>query len=87
MVGRISVKLRQYVYPRPPCSIRDKDKNRLLPRRSILQGSLLHDQIILYGFHSFDASRDFNRFIDGVLRINESAQLDRALISFDTDLE
>jgi len=28
----------------------------------------------------------FDRFIDGLLRINEAAQLNGALVSFDTDL-
>ena len=50
-------------------------------------GRLFHDQIILYGGDPFDASCDFNRFIDGLLRINEAAQLNGALVSFDTDLE
>jgi len=48
---------------------------------------LFHDQIILYGFYPFDAPCDFNRFIDGLLRINEAAQLNGALVSFDTDLK
>jgi len=47
----------------------------------------LHVQIILYGFDPFDATCDFTRFIDGLLRINEAAQLNDALVSFDTDLE
>ena len=50
-------------------------------------GRLFHDQIILYGFYPFDAPCDFTRFIDGLLRINETAQLDRALERLDTDLE
>ena len=50
-------------------------------------GRLFHDQIILYGFNPFDATGDFTRFIDGLLRINEAAQLNGALVSFDTDLE
>ena len=50
-------------------------------------GRLFHDQIILYGFDPFDAPCDFTRFIDGALRINEAAQLNDALVSFDTDLE
>ena len=50
-------------------------------------GRLFHDQIILYGFDPLDAPRDLTRFIDGLLRINEAAQLNGALISFDTDLE
>ena len=50
-------------------------------------GRLFHDQIILYGFDPLDAPCDLTRFIDGLLRINEAAQLNRALVSFDTDLE
>ena len=50
-------------------------------------GRLFHDQIILYGFDPFDAPCDLTRFIDGLLRINEAAQLNDALVSFDTDLE
>jgi len=34
-----------------------------------------------------DAPCDFPRLIDGLLRINEAAQLNDALVSFDTDLE
>ena len=48
---------------------------------------LFHDQVILYGSDSLDAPRDFTRFIDGLFRINEAAQLDNALVSLDTDLE
>lgn len=47
----------------------------------------LHVQIILYGFDPFDATGDFTRFIDGLLGINESAQLNGALVSLHTDLE
>ena len=36
-------------------------------------GRLFNDQIILYGGDPFDAPGDFNRFIDGLLRINEAA--------------
>jgi len=50
-------------------------------------GRLFHDQIILYGFDPSDAPCDLTRFIDGILRINEAAQLDGALASFNTDLE
>jgi hypothetical protein len=50
-------------------------------------GRLFHDQTILYGFYPVDAPCDFNRFIDGLLRINEAAQLNGALVSFDTDLK
>ena len=60
----------------PPNLIRDKDNNRLF-----------HDQVILYGPDPFDAPRDFTRFIDGVLRINEAAQLDPAFVRLDADLE
>jgi hypothetical protein len=48
---------------------------------------LFHDQIILYGCDPFDATCDFTRFIDGLLRANEAAQLNGALKGFDTDLE
>jgi len=48
---------------------------------------LFHDQIILYGFDPFDAACDLTRFIDRLLRINEAAELDAALVSLDTDLE
>jgi hypothetical protein len=47
----------------------------------------LHVQIILYGFDPFDATGDFTGFIDGLLGINEAAQLNGALVSFHTDLE
>jgi hypothetical protein len=50
-------------------------------------GRLFHDQIILHGFDSFDGPYDFTRFIHGLLRINEAAQLNGALVSFNTDLE
>ena len=50
-------------------------------------GRLFHDQIILYGFDSFDGPYDFTRFIHGLSRINEAAQLNNALVGFDTDLE
>jgi hypothetical protein len=48
---------------------------------------LFHDQIILNGCDPFDAMCDFTRFIDGLLRSNETAQLNGALKGFDTDLE
>ena len=48
---------------------------------------LFHNQVIPYGFDPFDATGDFTRFIDGLLRTNETAQLNGALESFDTDLE
>ena len=50
-------------------------------------GRLFHDQIILYGFDPSDAPCDLTRFIDGILGINEAAQLDGALVCFNTDLE
>jgi hypothetical protein len=50
-------------------------------------GRLLHDQTILYGCDPFDAPCDLPYFIDGPLRSNEAAQLDGALVRFDTDLE
>jgi hypothetical protein len=50
-------------------------------------GRLLHDQIILYGFDPLDGPYDLTRFIDGLLRINEAAQLNDTLVSFNTDLE
>jgi hypothetical protein len=59
---------------------------RLHPGKDI--GRLfLHVQIILYRFDPFDATHDFTRFIDGLLGINEAAQLNGALVSFDSDLE
>ncbi len=48
---------------------------------------LFHYQIILYGLNPFDAAGNFTRVIDGILRINKTAQLNRALEGFDTDLE
>jgi hypothetical protein len=48
---------------------------------------LFDDQIILYGRDPFDAPCDFNRFVDGLLGINEAAQLDLALERLDTDLK
>ena len=51
------------------------------------RGRLFHDQVILYGFDPVDATGDFNRFIDGLLRIDKAAQLNDALVRFDTDLE
>ena len=48
---------------------------------------LFHDQIILYGCDPFNASCDFPCFINGLLRISEAAQLNGALVGFDTDLE
>jgi hypothetical protein len=50
-------------------------------------GRLFQDEIILYGFNPVDVPCDLPGFIDGLLRINEAAQLDDALVSFDTDLE
>ena len=55
---------------------------------NLIQSSrLFHDQIILYGFDPLDAPCDLTRFIDGLLRINEAAQLNDPLVSFNTDLE
>jgi len=48
---------------------------------------LFHDQIILYGCDPFNATCDFSRFIDSLLRSSEAAQLNGALKGFDTDLE
>ncbi len=63
-----------------------KPAARLFPGKDL--GLLfLHVQIILYGFDPFDAAGDFTRFIDGLLGINEAAQLNDALVSFHTDLE
>ena len=59
----------------------------LLPRRSILRGSSLHDQTILHGPDPSDAPCYLVRFIDSFLRINEAAQLDDTLAGFDADLE
>jgi hypothetical protein len=50
-------------------------------------GRLFHDQIILYGFDPFDAPYDLTRFIHGLLRIDEAAQLNDAFVRFNTDLE
>lgn len=50
-------------------------------------GCLFHDQVILYGFDSCDTPGDFNGFIDGLLRINKTAQLNNALVNFDTNLD
>jgi len=46
-----------------------------------------HAQIILYGCDPLDVACDFTRFIDGCLRINESAQLNDALVGLDADLK
>jgi len=48
---------------------------------------LFHDQIILYGCDPLDATCDFTRFIDSLLRSNEAAQLNGALKGFDTDMK
>jgi hypothetical protein len=48
---------------------------------------LFHDQIILHGSDPFNARCDLTRFIDGLLRINEAAQLNAALVGLHTDLE
>jgi hypothetical protein len=57
----------------------------LHPRRD--NGRLFHDQVSPYGFDPFDAMCDFTRFIDDLLRTNEAAQLNGALVGVDTDLE
>ena len=48
---------------------------------------LFDNQIILYGCDPFDATGDFTRFIDGLLRTNEAAQLNGALKGLDTDMK
>jgi hypothetical protein len=48
---------------------------------------LFNYQIILYGFNPRDVCCDLASFIDGHLRINKAAQLNSALVSFNTDLE
>ena len=48
---------------------------------------LFHDQIIFYGFDPFDTLRDFARFLDGLWGINETTQLNGALVSLGADLE
>ena len=50
-------------------------------------GHLFYDQIILDGFDSLDAIGDLARFIDDLLRIDETAQLNDAPVVFDADLE
>ena len=52
-----------------------------------ITGRLFHDQIILYGCDPFDAPCDLNRCIHSLLRINEAAQLNNALVGFHTDTE
>ena len=46
-----------------------------------------HDQIVLYGCDPFDATGDFSRFIDRLLRIDKAAQLNGGLVGFNTYLE
>ena len=74
----------------PPCAGEETWKC-LLAASMVHQGKdngrLFDDQIILYGFDPFDALGNFNRFIGGLLRINETVQLNDALVSFDLDLE
>jgi len=53
----------------------------------VFDESLFHDQMILYGVDSLDTPGDLTRFIHRLLRINEAAQLNDALVSLDTDLE
>jgi hypothetical protein len=48
---------------------------------------LFHNKIIFYGCDPFDAMCDFTRFIDGLLRSNEAAQLNGALKGLDTDMK
>ena len=50
-------------------------------------GRLFHDQIILYCFHPLDALCDLICLIDGLPGIDEAAQLNGALVRFDTDLK
>jgi len=50
-------------------------------------GRLFHDQIIPYGVDPLDAPGDLTRFIGGLLRIHEAAQLNDPLVGFHTDLE
>lgn len=50
-------------------------------------GCLFHNQIILHGCDPLDAACYFHRFIGGLLRINEAAQLNGALEGFDADLK
>ena len=59
---------------------------RLFPGKNTRR-LFLYTQIILYGFDPSDVTGDFNRFIDGLLGINEAAQLNGALVSLHTDLE
>jgi hypothetical protein len=40
-----------------------------------------------HGFESFHAPCNFTRFIGGLLRTNEAAQLNGAPVGFDPDLE
>ncbi len=49
--------------------------------------SLFNDQIIHDGSDPFDTTCGLTRFIDRLLRINEAAQLNAALVGFDTDPE
>ena len=50
-------------------------------------GRLFHDQIILYGFDPLDTPCDLTRFIHGLSRINEAAQLNGALEGFNANLK
>ena len=58
---------------------------RLFPGKD--NACLFHDQIILDRFDPLDTPGDFTRFVDGLLRTNEAAQLNDALAGFDTDFE
>ena len=62
-------------------------KSRIRVSSGYYNGRLFHDQIILYGGDPVDAPCDLTRFIDGLLRINEAAQLNDALESLHADLE
>jgi hypothetical protein len=55
--------------------------------RNKVNGRLFHDEIILDGFDPFDVACDLARLIDGVLRINETAQLNDALAGFDANVK
>ena len=48
---------------------------------------LFHDQIIFDGRDAFDGPCDLNCFVDGLLSINKAAQLNSALVGFNTNLK
>jgi hypothetical protein len=59
-----------------------------LPRPSIARAAVLLDnQIILDHFKPIDIACNFTRLVDGRVRSNEAAQLNSALVSFNTYLE